>query len=132
MTTINEVIAKIDEWKPNAVPQEQKAQWLLNLDGRIYEEVLRGRPAPADPGAEKTHREPPRAWPEDGDKPLLIAAPYEDIYFQYVQSLMDFTVKDTGSYYNSSALFEQSFNEWKVYYHRTHRPAADPAFRVMG
>lgn len=130
MTTINEVIAKVDERKPNAVPQAQKAEWLLSLDGRIYTEVLCGDKAPADPGEKETYRQPPRKWPEDGDMPLLVTSPYDDLYVQYVQSMVDFWAKDTGSYYNSAAMFEQSFAEWRAYYRRTHRPAATKPFQV--
>lgn len=131
MVTINEIIAKVDDRKPNAVPQEQKAEWLLRLDGKIYTEVLCGGVAPADIGEEEVHRLPPAKYPEDGDMPLLVTAPYDELYCQYLESLIDFAVKDTDSYYNSSIMFDQSFTEWRSHYRRTHKPAESTAFKVM-
>ena len=100
MPSINEVIERVNRARPDAIDDETKAAWLLELDGQLYREtILRhqltsGRGAkgpvavcPTCGGTEITYDRVmdsnlcpacgwtdlpdfPKAFPEDGDKPL--------------------------------------------------------------
>lgn len=40
MPTINEVIERVNRARPDAIDDETKAAWLLELDGQLYREVI--------------------------------------------------------------------------------------------
>lgn len=107
MPSINEVIERVNRARPDAIDDETKAAWLLELDGQLFQEVIlrhrltSGRelhgPVGVCPvcGAAEGLRwdrvmdsnscadcgwndlpEYPKSFPEGGDKPLLVGAPY--------------------------------------------------------
>ena len=44
MATINEVIERVQQMRPDAVDDETKSRWLIDLDGQLFREtVLRHR-----------------------------------------------------------------------------------------
>lgn len=122
--TIDKVIEMVDGRKPNVFTDEMKAQWLMELDGAIFTEVLRGRTAPALPGEEEELREPPRAYPEDAQVPLLVTAPYDNLYGLYVEAMIDRYNQETMLYNSSAILFDQAMDAFRKQYHRTHEPPA--------
>lgn len=77
-----EAIARADALRPNAVVEEQKANWLYELDGRVAE--FMGAPLPE------------QKWPDDAEH--LMPWPYDNIYVLYL------CTRDTGSaVYNALA-----------------------------
>ena len=73
MPSINEVIERVDKVKPNVYDEEQKAEWLARLDGRISREIL------------KMDLPVRYIYPEDGDKDLLVPYPYDDMYDYFLK-----------------------------------------------
>lgn len=132
MPSINEVIERVNRARPDAIDDETKAAWLLELDGQLYREtILRhqltsGRGAkgpvavcPTCGGTEITYDRVmdsnlcpacgwtdlpdfPKAFPEDGDKPLLVEAPYDGLYDLYLMSKVDFYNREADNYNNSA------------------------------
>ena len=112
MPSINEIIERVGQLRPDAYDDSSKAGWLIELDGKIYREViLRHRLTPGveahgpvgvcpecgsseifyDSGMDCSScqacrwSELPklvRSYPEDGDVPLLVPAPYDNLYSQ--------------------------------------------------
>jgi len=64
----------------------------------------------------------PRVFPEDGDKPLLVKAPYDNVYDMYLMAMIDLHRHEIANYNNSMALYNTALDEWKKQYHRTHEP----------
>ena len=113
MATINSVIAKVDELKPNAIEAKRKAEALTGLDGRIYEELT------------KTYAPsvlPPRSWPGDGDVDLLASGPYEEVYEWYLMAMVCFWQGEYAAYNNAAEMFGQAMDDFKWQYRRTHTP----------
>lgn len=74
-------------------------------------------------------RLPPMKWPEDGDKPLLIDAPYDSIYDYWLISHMEFMMREYGNYNNTASMFASALESWKVMFRRTNRPAQKGGFK---
>ena len=47
----------------------------------------------------------PKAFPEDGDKPLLVEAPYDGLYDLYLMSKVDFYNREADNYNNSALAY---------------------------
>ena len=47
----------------------------------------------------------PRNYPEDGDKPLLVPAPYDGLYDLYLMSKSDFYLRELDNYNNSALAY---------------------------
>lgn len=120
MATMNKAIEYIDGVKPNVYTEEAKYQWIARLDGMIAAEV---------------HREEAPAYnlPEDADTPLLVPAPYDDVYGLYVAAMIDFFNKEYNNYNNSALMFSQRLDQYKEWYIRHHAAGKAHNFRnVMG
>ena len=152
MPSINEVIEQVGRVRPDAYDDKTKAGWLIELDGKTYREViLRHRltsgegmhgPVGVCPECGSTEifydeamdcsscqacrwSELPdlvRAYPEDGDKPLLVGPPYDNLYDLYLMAQIDFYNREAENYNNSALAFNQAMDEFKKAYHRAHMP----------
>ena len=105
MPSINEIIERVGQLRPDAYDDSSKAGWLIELDGKIYREVILVR-----------------SYPEDGDVPLLVPAPYDNLYSLYLMAQIDFHNREGENYNNSALAFNQAMDEFKKDYHRTHIP----------
>lgn len=153
MPSINEVIERVNRARPDAIDDETKAAWLLELDGQLFQEVIlrhrltsgRGLHGPVGVcpvcGAAEGLRwdrvmdsnscadcgwndlpEYPKSFPEDGDKPLLVEAPYDGLYDLYLMSKVDFYNREADNYNNSALAYNAALDEWRKQYHRRHLP----------
>ena len=113
MPTINEVIQRVDRTRPNALEGQDKARWLLELDGQVYEELTK---------ADAPEVLPPRSWPGDGDAQLLVQPPYDNIYDLYLTAMVEFFQGDYSDYNNTAVLFGQARAEHRAAYRRAHPP----------
>lgn len=113
MATVNEVILRVDRLRPNALEEEDKARWLMELDGRIYLEVT---------SADNPEARPPESWPEDGDMELLVPAPYAGLYELYLMAKVEFALQDYEGCENTTQLYNQAMSEFRAQYRRSHVP----------
>lgn len=113
MPSINEVMERVDRVTPNTIEQQDKARWLMELDGRVYAEVTQ---------ADAPNTLPPQSWPEDGDKPLLVEAPRDNIYDLYLIAMVQFYMREYSDYNNTVDQFTKAYNEFLAWYRRNHVP----------
>lgn len=119
--TINSVIESIDRLKPNGYTDADKYGWISAVDGILSVEVL-GESQPV------SYR-----CPEDGDKELILPAPFDDLYGLYLGAMIDFYNQEYTHYNNSAMLFAQRLDEYKRWYLRQHGEGKAKNFRnVMG
>ena len=121
MPTINEVIERVSRTKPNTLSDKDKARILIELDGRVYAETT---------GADEPDRHPPRKWPEDGDKPLLVEAPRDNIYDLYLTAMIEFYMREYANYNNTVELFNEAYQSYRAWYRRTHMPRQTAQVRL--
>lgn len=117
MPSVNEVIERVDRVKVNPYEDADKARWLMELDGKIYQEVT------AFPLTEEGENPaPPRVWPEEGDKPLLVDPPYDRLYDLYLFAMIDYHDREYAGYNNAMELFNAAMGEFRRKWRRDHRP----------
>ena len=114
MATINDVLAQVDELKPNAYSEEVKAGWLLELEGRLAVEVLEGVPPTSDASY---------------DAPLLVPPPYDNLYVLYAGAMVDYWNQEFDNYANGMVMFNQALEEYRKWYQRAHRPERAGTFQ---
>lgn len=110
--TISEVIAQTQAVRPDLYTDEQITGWLSELDGQLSVELLKTDPVSY-------------SWPEDANTSLLVPHPYDRLYHLYVIAMIDLYNRETELYANDMAVFNSAMQEYRSYYRRTNRPAAD-------
>ncbi|MBQ3557867.1 MAG: hypothetical protein IJA11_08760 [Oscillospiraceae bacterium] len=122
MPSINEVIERVKRTKPNTTEDKDQARWLITLDGRVYEEVTK---------VDAPDRPPVKEFPEDGDKPLLVDSPYDNVYDLYLQAMICFSLGEYNDYNNIVDQFEKTLRDFKAWWRRSHVPKTRSHIEVM-
>ena len=113
--TIIEAIQTIDTLKPNTYTEIDKIRWLSKLDGVIKTEIVdthEGTGADFSGYDENTPL----------DTPLIVKAPYEDVYISWLESRIDYANGETAKYNNSAAVFNSAYADFQNFYNRSHMP----------
>jgi hypothetical protein len=133
--TPNKVIEKVDRLKPNIYTEEDKLEWIDELEGMTKRLVFQWddiyiKEVEAQLKDGKITQEEYDAimdkvrqysYPEDMDRELLIPAPFDDVYGLYVEAKIDYYNKEYGNYNNSALVFDERYTEYKKAYIREHR-----------
>ena len=115
--TIKECIDIVDNMKPNQYGVEDKTRWLSFLDRIIINDVL------------KTHEgydcrfENFEGYSPDrvGDE-LIVKAPYDQMYIEYLKMKIDEENGETARYNNTATMFNSHLSIFKKWYNKTHMP----------
>ena len=112
---IADAIRGADALRESDIPDELKLQWLSELDGQIWEDVVSHYEggAPTRP-----------QYGEDTDTEaveLLIQPPHNGIYIDYLVMRIDLANGDLERYNIGAAGFEQRYQRWANSYNRSHR-----------
>ncbi|MBQ6698393.1 MAG: hypothetical protein IJN09_05065, partial [Oscillospiraceae bacterium] len=121
MATINSVIARVDAVKINTYTAEEKARWLIELEGRIFREILRS-----------FGEYPVSEYPADGERELITPSPYDTVYDYYLFAMIDFHNRETENYNNSIDAFNQRYDDFAKEWHRTHCAPHGGGINTMG
>lgn len=113
---INAAMVRVDRLRPNAIDQEQKVAWIMELEGKLAETMG------VTPPVQK--------WPE-ADMELLMPAPYDNIYELYLCAMIDAANMETALYENDYTIFNAAWNEARAWWRRTHTPAYTGNWKVM-
>ena len=111
--TIEEVLAEVDEIKPNTFDDNIKIKWISELDGKIFNELI------------LTHEHDSEVTFEpytDMNTELLAEFPYTDIYRHYVFANIDYSNCESDRYQNSMLMFNNAYEEYRKHYNKTHKP----------
>lgn len=107
--TPNKVIEKVDRLKPNAYTEEDKLEWINELDGMVQRLVF------------QEDNVTQYVYPNDMEKELLIPAPFDDAYILFLEAKIDYYNREYSNYNNSAMMFESQFSEYKKDYIRNHQ-----------
>ena len=113
---LNDAISRLDRRKPNAVTRMEKIRWLSELDGLVYEIVLKTH---EDPGSFTPY---PDSVPSDTE--LLIPAPHDEIYLYWMEAMVYYLHGEYTRYNNAMEQFRVAFHRFADGYHREHRPVS--------
>ena len=113
--TAQEVVEQVDLLCPNQYSQEQKLQWLGELEGRICLDVhLMG---------EKQLEQVRQSWPGT----LLVGWPHSDVYLHWLLAKLHQADGELELYQNRMESFNASYQNYVNWYIRTYDPAHTPA-----
>ena len=118
---IDEILADVDEIKPNTYDDNVKLRWLSELDGKIFDQIILTHEHEVPEEGELTF-EPYQSLSED----LLVPFPYTDLYRHYLFAMIDYSNGETDRYQNSMVMFNASYQEFTNWYNRTHKPISKP------
>ena len=121
--TIMEALNRIDTLKPNTYSNPEKIKWLSILDGMIKTEIIDTHEGGEDVIFEE--------YAEDGDltKPLLVPAPYDDIYIHWLSAQIDYTNGEYGKYNNSKLAYNSSLMAFSQHYNGKNKPKGSGRFK---
>ena len=115
MSTIIEVITRVDENKPNAFTERQKVLWLAALDGRIAVDVFLMDITDAAQ-FRYTH-------PESLSTELLVSFPHDDIYELWLEAKIDFANGEYDKYQNTMEFYNAAYNSFVRWFASVYEPA---------
>lgn len=140
MATVNQILERVSRLRPvQAAEDADLARWLLELEGRLWDELagesaLPRPPEPPEPQPEGTGEEgtvpstpltpawppaaPARAWPADGDMPLLAPAPYDRLYDLWLTAQLEFALQEYAGYNNTISLFNEASQAFAAWFRR--------------
>ena len=122
--TINEVITRCDNLKPNQYCVEDKIRWISDLDGIIKKELIdahEGGEAITFSGYDSA---------SDRDAELLAGDPYSELYIKYLFAQIDFHNAEFTRYNNSMIMFNVAYAAYADYYNRTVLPRQQNALSI--
>lgn len=120
--TIHEAITRFNRLVQQEYDAGELTFWLSELDGMAKNEIFdRYCCNPAQDWQPYTNQTPP-------DTRLLIPAPYDGIYFDYLRMKTDSWNKEQ-SYNNSAASYNNMYASFADFWRRTHT-ASQPELRV--
>lgn len=122
---IKEAIARFDTLYPNAFSHSEKLNWLSELDGRIYSEIIslyENAPAYFSGYTSSTNE----------STELLVPFPNDDIYIKFMCLKTDLINSDIKRFNNSGLLFNSAFNSFANEYNRTHTYKQKNRIRLGG
>lgn len=125
--TINKAMERAARVRSDPYDDETKAGWLLELEGRIREEVIQAHET--GDGEEQEPAGPVLSFPEDADRPLLVGPPYERLYELYLLCQIDLHNGEPDRYANSVQVFNAALDAWAQAYHRRHLPVPARYYR---
>ena len=114
--TVKELISLIDELKPNNYSLQRKMEWLNQIEGQIFEKVIKTHANPNGITFEKYD------FDLDGDKELIATGIYESLYRYFIEGQIDYSNQEINKYNNSAAMFNEEYSNYVKAYRREHMP----------
>ncbi len=107
--TLGECIRRADALRPNACAEQEKAQWVLELEGELERDFFARyedwTPPEKDPGRAGT---------------LLASGPFEELYVFRLLARLELADREWESRDAYNALADQLLSEFKKAWHRAH------------
>lgn len=106
------MIARADSLLPNLQSFVCKAQWLYELDKKIYEDFLSSYGA--------SYRAPDEENMTSPDRTLLIEDAFSDVYLYYLFMQTELSSGNITGYQNMASLFNRAYVDYISHFNRTH------------
>ncbi len=114
--TIIEAINRTDNLNHNVYSQEQKIQWLSELDGKVKRDVLDTHHGAQNVVFLGYNKETPL------NTVLLVPAPYDGLYLHWLSAQIAMSNGEYDKYNASITLFNDEYTVFTGDYHRSHMP----------
>ena len=111
--TLSELIAAVDEVKPNAFSNETKTDWVNEVEGMVQTEVM----------LLALQELIVYDYANDKDTGLLVDPPHDKLYRSYLAAMIDYANGEYSKYQNTMAMFNAQFSEFMRWFATRYRPA---------
>lgn len=124
--TVQQAIERANEMRMgNSSTDEMKIRWLSELDGMIYNDVIRKHKG-------NESKIMPEYSTDNTNAELIVEAPYDVLYVYYLMAQIDLAASEINKYNASVQLYNSALSNYKNYYRRNHRPLDNPPVTVGG
>ena len=111
---VREILAMVDQLRPNAYTDGEKIALLNTIEGRVYTDIYQK--------AEDFEGEfEPFAEGEE-ERELSVPVPFTDLYLYYIASRIDYFNGDVGRYNDSIVLYNDAWDMFASHYRENHKP----------
>ena len=111
--TLSQVIAHVDEIKPNSFSNDTKTMWLNEVEGLVQTEIFLFNPV------DVVQYE----YLRDMDKELLVHPPHDKLYAPYLECRIDYANGEYEKYMNTMQMFNSFYGEFMRWYADVYQPA---------
>ncbi|NLZ46598.1 MAG: hypothetical protein GX896_07905 [Clostridiales bacterium] len=122
--TATQIIETVNQLKPNSYSEDFMVQWLNEIEGMIFDEVIK----PSKAGKDKTLI--PINPMENPEQQLLAPDNFAQMYTYYLMAKIDFSDCETGRYNNDIAMFNSEYSSFCAWYNRNFPPNEQMGIRV--
>lgn len=142
--TVQELISRYDEERPNQIDQNIKIRWLRQIEKMLWKDIVLTHSVhgmedllrrPMQKPDKKPDKKPEfyegfdldkyfEDWDVSGE--LVADEPYQEIYFDYMDMQRARMQNENTKYNMASQLFNNSLSAFRDYWNRTHYPKQHP------
>lgn len=117
--TPDRAIEMADELKPNMMSLTTKYQFLNEVEGMLFQEIIMTHEHEEDIDCPVYA---PPADPSETRPQMLAAAPYDMLYVYWIISQIDHLNQEMDKYNSDRSLFENAWGNFADYWNRTRMP----------
>jgi len=121
--TILEAITQVRAIKPNQYDDTTLVKWLSDLDGLIYNEIVKWHE-----GTDDVSHGPYGA--SDMNTVLLVPEPYSDVYIKYLSAQVDYNNAEFARYNNSMVMYNTALSAFADWYNRNNMPVQNSSIAL--
>ena len=97
--TLGKLIAAVDKLRPNVFTNEQKTQWVNEVEGDVWLNVLLLSPEDLRP----------YNWETDQGAVLTVQSPFDGLYTYYLEAMIAYESEEDDTYQNAMEQYNQAF-----------------------
>ena len=112
---VTEIIACVDELRPNAYDKVQKTRWLSEIEGMIVDEIL--NMAEGNDISFEDYK-----YEVDAERETLLPERFTDIYIHYLKAKIELNDDELTQYNKEVMVYQAAFDQYAAWYRRNHMP----------
>lgn len=116
MSKYIDIIRLADSCRPNALEDQVKLWWLVNLDGKIAIDLMRM-------DSTSVQEMMDCGFPEGLQHEPLVGFPREEMYLHYLEAKILYAQGEYSDYQNAMEAFNAAYNEFAAWFLNRYDPA---------
>lgn len=114
--TLADLIAYVDQIRPNAFDKEQETGWVNEIEHKVYDQVINKAVGNI------TNDPTPYFYDQNAETELLVEDAHKAVYVTYLLAQMDFANMELDRYNADAAMHQAAWQEYAAEYRRNHVP----------
>ncbi len=113
--TLAELIAYVDQIRPNAYDKDVETGWINEIEHKVYEQVVSRAVDSGDFYG-------PYNYDRDAERTLIVEDAHKAVYVTYLLAQMDYANMELDRYNADAAMHQAAWDEYAAEYRRNHMP----------